>query len=131
MKRVSFPKKLKRGDFFIISIILLLSFFILIQSFQQKDFQQNTCIIMKNDVIIKKINLSQNQSQTIQIDGKYQNLLEIQDGSVRVKSSSCPNQVCVHSGWISKSGQMIACLPNQVLIRLSGETSEEVDIIAK
>lgn len=46
--------------------------------------------------------------------------LQIADGEARVLSSPCPNQVCVHMGAISRSGELIACVPNRLLVRISG-----------
>jgi hypothetical protein len=44
--------------------------------------------------------------------------IEIKDKKVRVKESSCPNQVCVKTGWINKSGEIIVCAPNEVTFRI-------------
>ena len=54
-------------------------------------------------------------------------VVEIEDGSVRVLSSPCREQICVATGKISRPGTWIACLPNQVFIRLEGTDEEEVD----
>ncbi len=46
--------------------------------------------------------------------------LEIRSGRVRFLDSPCRNKVCVHSGWLSHSGDAAACLPNRVSIVLGG-----------
>jgi hypothetical protein len=46
--------------------------------------------------------------------------VEIAGKDVRVEDSPCPNQTCVAAGAISKSGQWIACLPNEVFVRIDG-----------
>jgi len=51
--------------------------------------------------------------------------VEIGGGRVRMLSSPCPNQVCTKAGWIEQQGQMICCVPNQVLIRIVGDESKE------
>jgi len=55
--------------------------------------------------------------------------IEIKDSSVRVVSSDCVNKVCVSAGKISKVGQWIICLPNEVFILIEGsiETGGDVD----
>ena len=50
--------------------------------------------------------------------------LEIKDGKVRFIASPCRGKVCIHSGWIHNSGQILACLPNGVLVELVGGTNE-------
>ena len=43
------------------------------------------------------------------------------DGSgVRVADSDCPTQDCVHTGTITRAGQSIVCLPEQVVVQLTG-----------
>jgi len=52
---------------------------------------------------------------------------------VRFLGSPCPNQACVRSGWASRPGQIIACLPNRVAVRVfSGNVAkEEVDAVSR
>lgn len=44
----------------------------------------------------------------------------IEGGRVRVQESPCANQTCVAAGAIEKPGQWVACLPNQVFVRVDG-----------
>jgi len=46
--------------------------------------------------------------------------MEIKDGRVRVLNSPCRRKTCVHAGWIYKPYQTIICMPNRVVIRLTG-----------
>ena len=50
--------------------------------------------------------------------------LEIKHGKVRFIASPCHAKVCIHSGWIHNTGQILACLPNGVLVELEGGTNE-------
>ena len=48
-----------------------------------------------------------------------------EDGNgLRVSSSDCPTQDCVHTGTISRSGQSIVCLPARIVIQLTGGAAE-------
>jgi len=51
-------------------------------------------------------------------------LVGIHDKTVRIEDSPCPNKTCVAAGAISKAGQWIACLPNQVLVRVEGGSED-------
>ena len=54
------------------------------------------------------------------------------DGNgLRVTSSDCPTQDCVHTGTISRGGQSIVCLPARIVIQLTGGAadSNDVDIV--
>ncbi|WP_031538443.1 MULTISPECIES: NusG domain II-containing protein [unclassified Bacillus (in: firmicutes)] len=57
--------------------------------------------------------------------------VEIKDESIRIKSSTCPEQICVNTGYISKPGPSIICLPHRVVISvetISGNIDDEVII---
>ena len=45
-------------------------------------------------------------------------------GSAQVTASDCPTQDCVHTGWISRAGEQIICLPNRLVISLTGGQQE-------
>lgn len=44
----------------------------------------------------------------------------VRDGAVRIAASSCAQQVCVATGAKRERGDLIACVPNEVLVRLRG-----------
>jgi hypothetical protein len=50
--------------------------------------------------------------------------VEIRDGRVRFVDSPCVGRQCVHFGWLSKSGQLAACLPNGVVVEVVGGERE-------
>lgn len=49
--------------------------------------------------------------------------VEVRAGKVRVLSSPCPRQICRHGGWIGAPGELLVCLPNEIVIRVPGERS--------
>ena len=42
------------------------------------------------------------------------NHLIIQDGQAWISEASCPDKLCVRQGRISRTGEIIICLPNRV-----------------
>ena len=47
-------------------------------------------------------------------------ILEVEHGRVRVIESTCPDQICVGTGWIEHTREAIVCVPAQVLITVVG-----------
>jgi hypothetical protein len=43
-------------------------------------------------------------------------LLQVANRRIRVLRSTCPNQVCVRQGAVHRSGEMLVCVPNRVVI---------------
>lgn len=57
--------------------------------------------------------------------------IEVRGGRVRVLSSPCPRQACRHGGWIGATGEMLVCLPNEIVIRLPGRRAGAIDAVAR
>lgn len=61
------------------------------------------------------------QNRTIEVKGEIGvSKLEVKDGKIRFVHSPCDTQQCVHQGWIDQSGEIVACVPNQVSVRILG-----------
>ncbi|MEI8198800.1 MAG: NusG domain II-containing protein [Eubacteriales bacterium] len=45
-------------------------------------------------------------------------------GKVRVASSDCPDQICVHTGWLTSAGQTAVCLPFKVVLKVISVDSQ-------
>ena len=56
-------------------------------------------------------------------------LLEIKEGRIRVRESDCPRKICVNTGWIKTPGQVIACVPNKVLVEIKSAGSPFLDAV--
>ena len=76
------------------------------------------------------------EDRTVTIEGKNggTNVLVIENGTAHLSEASCPDKLCVHQGTVSRQGQTIVCLPNEVVIEIQGLEKEEelpYDAIAK
>ena len=58
----------------------------------------------------------------------------IEHDTVRVTESSCPRNICIKTGAVSKSQAWIACLPHGVFIKVEGKardnSNDEVDAVS-
>ncbi len=43
-------------------------------------------------------------------------VLEVENHEIHFKSSTCPDQICVHAGWLWRDMDIAVCMPNQVSI---------------
>ena len=57
--------------------------------------------------------------------------IEIARGRARVLDSPCPYKLCVKAGAIGKAGELIACVPNRVVVRVEGRSKKEVDAVTR
>ncbi|MFO7627808.1 MAG: NusG domain II-containing protein [Candidatus Fermentibacteraceae bacterium] len=51
-------------------------------------------------------------------------VVEVGDGRARIRSSPCPTETCVSTGWISRRGQAAVCMPEGVYIEVRGDGVE-------
>jgi hypothetical protein len=75
--------------------------------------------IRLGDKIYATYSLAQNRSIDIQGPIGITRIV-IANGKARFAHSPCPNQYCVHQGWLSHQGQAAICIPNQVSLELLG-----------
>ena len=75
-----------------------------------------------------------NDKEEIKIKSKEgYNIVKIHDKGVEIIEASCPDKVCIHQGFITKSSESIVCLPNKVHIKITKEDNHESeeDVISK
>ena len=76
------------------------------------------------------ITVSLNENQIFSVDERV--VFEIKDGQIAFIESDCPNQICVGTGFLGRSGQMAACLPNNILLFIvSPEVDDTIDIFIR
>lgn len=59
------------------------------------------------------------------------NTLVIEDGYAYIKDASCKDHICEKTGKISKVGQTIICLPNELFIKIVSDKEGEFDAIVQ
>ncbi len=98
-------------DFTLIGITILLSIAFLTSSISNDNGQW--AFVYVNNLLSQKLSLNTPKLYT---QGRM--IIQVDAGKIRVLSSDCPEQICVHAGWISKKGQILVCAPNHVLIEI-------------
>lgn len=84
-----------------------------------------------NDEVYCEVSARQAQDVTVdQGDGKV-NVIRIDASGVKMLSSTCRNQICVHTGTVNPQAHddlllnnWIVCLPNGVSVEVSGAEDE-------
>jgi len=85
-----------------------------------------TAVIYQNGEKIREVSLSEDIS--FEIGGDYHNTVTVKDGKISVSDTDCPGGDCAHSGWKSRAGESIVCLPNKLEIRLQSSKESEGDV---
>lgn len=78
-----------------------------------------TVEVLRNGKIFFKAPLD--EERTVELQGPLgATRLEIHHGQARILSSPCPFKVCLGMGPISQRGEIIACVPNRLLVTVAG-----------
>lgn len=104
---------------FIISAIGSLAIF----KFQGKG---NIACIYQDGELIKQINLDTVTTPyqfTVNYGNSGYNTVSVENGRISVIDASCPDHVCINTGWISDGAIPIVCLPNKLTIQMDTETN--------
>jgi hypothetical protein len=79
---------------------------------------------------IGKYSLS--QDRLIEVPGPLgTTLVEIEGGRVHIRSSPCPHKICTRMGELGKEGGALACIPNEVVVRVGKELTRELDAVSR
>lgn len=54
-----------------------------------------------------------------------ESLLVIQSGRASFREAPCRNRVCIGMGSVSRRGELLACVPNGLLVRIEGPAPGE------
>jgi hypothetical protein len=66
------------------------------------------------------------QPRKVALDGQLgQTLLVIDDRGVRITESPCPRKICIAMGTARQTGDLLACVPNRILVRIDSPAGEE------
>jgi Uncharacterized protein conserved in bacteria len=85
-----------------------------------------TAVISQNGTVLETVRLStiaEGERQEFTVSGDYTAVVALERDRVCIESSTCPSQDCVHTGWISRPGQSVVCLPNRLVVELTGSSS--------
>lgn len=120
----------KWGDCVIIALVLALALAVALP-FYLRPSDRLTCEIVQDGAVTQTIALTDTVNETVTIEGAVTNHIEVTGEGVRFTESTCPDQVCVRSGLLTRAGQSAVCLPNRVIVRLTGAAAPEVDAVIR
>ena len=123
---------MRKKDFILIFVVSLIiagafgvNFFVYIKNVDGIGIYMDNKIYKTYDI---------NDKEEIKIKSKEgYNIVKIHDKGVEIIEASCPDKVCIHQGFITKSSESIVCLPNKVHIKITTEDNHESeeDVISK
>lgn len=118
-------KQFRPFDFILIGLAVLLSLaptmvttLVLNQPSQEKSHM--VAIVKINGEVVDELPLGpgEKMEKTYYPNSGQYNIVEIKDNDIRVREDNSPDQIAVHTGWITRPGQVLICLPHQLVIEI-------------
>lgn len=77
--------------------------------------------------------LSQEKEIPIQAKkgGPVTNVLKISKNQAKMIEADCPDGLCMHQRAVSKQGETIVCLPNEVVVEVTGDEAGALDSVSR
>lgn len=86
-------------------------------------------VIQSHGMEEARLPLSKNTELLLGDSEQGYNRIVVEDGAVSVTEADCADKICVHEGKISRTGEVIACLPHELIITVQG-AGEDTDAYA-
>ncbi|RCX20345.1 hypothetical protein DFP94_10366 [Fontibacillus phaseoli] len=134
--------KLKKGDLWLIAVLVVVGIFWLgLRYFNEQSNTYNpadlNAVITVDGQLYKTVPLD-GDSEEIEIKTEFgHNILKKFDGGIQMIFADCPKKISMAMGFISRPNETIICVPNRVYVEIASskankETMEdEVDAYAR
>lgn len=88
--------------------------------------------ILQDGHLVKTIDLAQVKNPyrfVVEDENGGSNTVLVEPGRICIAEADCPDQVCVHRGWLTDSAAPIVCLPHRLVIQAAG--TADLDSVAQ
>lgn len=86
-------------------------------------------IIKADGKTLDPIDLSKDGYYAFKTEAGFNHVI-VENGTIQVVKSDCPDRICVNHAPISKKGEVIICLPHKLEITII-ESEESIDAVAE
>ncbi len=88
-----------------------------------------TAVIKCGDVVAARLELDKDGDYTFpEFEGM---VFTVADGTISVTESNCGDHTCIRTGAISRSGEVIVCVPNKAAVTIESKEQSDLDVVLK
>ncbi|MCD7801877.1 MAG: NusG domain II-containing protein [Clostridiales bacterium] len=114
----------------LIAVGLVLTAFVLLSRMGGQS-DSLTVVIRQDGAVVATLPLEEDAAYTVQGEDGAVNRVVIEDEAVYMEEASCPDRLCVKQGKIRYAGDSLICLPNRVVVEITGQDDLGLDAVAK
>lgn len=127
---------MKKADKYILLVVIILLVTSIVGVYLFKTVLSTpgaTAIITQNGSVIHSIDLNKVNEPyeiTVKAENNGFNTIYVEKGKIKFSQASCPDQLCVQTGFLSNINDIAVCLPHGLFIEIEGGTEGDVDSLA-
>ena len=115
-------RKIRKGDLLLVGILLAAALLLGgVLRLTQGEGSRAVLTAPEGELVLP---LSRDDERRFIGRGGIEVVVEVKNGAVRFAASGCPDQICVHSGWLTRAGETAACVPAGIALRVEGGEPE-------
>lgn len=120
-------KFVKRLDIILIFALIITA--VAIHFFYQEsknELSSQSAHIYHDGILVKTIDLTEQKNYTFSIEQVPEVIFHVfADGSIKFEQSNCPDKVCINMGSIRSVGESAVCLPNNLILKITGDDAKQ------
>lgn len=118
---------MKKNDIILIVVVLIIAISGLIWMQTSREPEADRWVVIESfGEVVDVIPLTESVEKEIRVgDDAVYNTVIISQGEANMIESDCPDQICVNTKSASEVGDMIVCLPHQIIVYITDQPIEE------
>lgn len=121
---------MNKQDVKLLGILIVIVGLLFAGIFLFSDQETQNAYVYYEDKLVLTIDLQKSGINQYEVEGALGKVVfETQSKKIRVIEENSPNHICSKQGYISKSYEVLVCLPNKIVVKL--ESDQEIDTIVK
>ena len=121
--------KTTRSDKLIIIVLFILAMFSY-KAMSHFNVQGSEAHVFVDGKTVYKIDLGKKDAYAIEVkNGRV--VIEVTDGKLYITSADCPRKICVDDSPISMAGESLICIPNNMIVKITGKGEAQLDTVTR
>jgi len=122
--------KVRPGDIIITLVVAAVAVVLLLSAIPGGS-DNLVAVITASGQEVERVDLSKDMEPVVVNLTYVDVIITAQNGEIAFTYSDCSDQTCVHTGWLSGAGDIAVCLPNEVIVKVEGVLSSDIDVVAE
>lgn len=111
----------KKIDLFMFLVLLIVLIVCMVIIFSRAPGAKAKIIIDSKEYALVRLD----ENKIIHIE-EHNVIIEVKENTIAIINSDCPNQICVKTGKIANSNEVILCAPKKILIIIENNQKEKI-----